>query len=34
MTAQAGSVADGVNLDDLDWWTRPAPERDAVFAHY
>jgi len=28
------TVAAGVNLDDLDWWTRPADERDAVFAHY
>ncbi len=28
------SLADGVNLDDLDWWTRPAPERDAVFGYY
>jgi cytochrome P450 len=29
-----GKLSEGVNLDDLDWWTRPAPERDAVFAHY
>jgi cytochrome P450 len=29
-----GSIADGVNLDNLDWWTKPAAERDAVFAYY
>jgi len=29
-TASSGEV----HLDDLDWWTRPAPERDAVFAGY
>src|ERR1700760_174894 len=34
MNSMTGTVADGVNLDDLDWWTRPAPERDAVFAYY
>jgi len=30
----AGTIADGVNLDDLDWWTKPADERDRVFAYY
>lgn len=34
MNSMTGTVADGVSLDDLDWWTRPAPERDAVFAYY
>jgi cytochrome P450 len=28
------AASDGVHLDDLDWWTRPAPERDAVFDEF
>ncbi|HEV7871214.1 MAG TPA: cytochrome P450 [Modestobacter sp.] len=26
--------APDVQLDDLDWWTRPAPERNAAFARF
>ena len=26
------SLTADVDLDDLDWWTRPAGERDAYFA--
>jgi cytochrome P450 len=34
MDTMGGTAADGVNLDNLDWWTRPAAERDAVFAYF
>jgi cytochrome P450 len=34
MDTVTGTVADGVNLDNLDWWTKPVAERDAVFAYY
>lgn len=34
-TTTAGPTSSGeVHLDDLDWWTHPAPERDAVFTAY
>jgi cytochrome P450 len=34
METVSGTAADAVNLDDLDWWTRPAAGRDAVFAYW
>ena len=34
MQTVSETVADAVNLDDLDWWTRPAAERDAVFTYW
>jgi cytochrome P450 len=30
----AASDSPDIHLDDLDWWTRPAAERDAVFARF
>jgi cytochrome P450 len=30
----AASDPPDIHLDDLDWWTRPAAERDAVFARF
>jgi cytochrome P450 len=32
--AASGPAGEAFSLDDLDWWTRPTAERDAVFAQY